>query len=167
MSPIRVWTVPPLEDLIISHSSWLLLLYPLSYLTHTHLFRKQVTKMLFNTFAISSVFVACALAAAEPKPYKLGKMSMNQAFGLMRRQAGYQPTQTLCGPGADCASSCGAGYAQCASTDGDLHCYDPTVQQTCCPDGTGNSCDFGYFCTSDASGGTWCCPDVCISHVTS
>ncbi|KAE9372169.1 hypothetical protein N431DRAFT_558064 [Stipitochalara longipes BDJ] len=115
--------------------------------------------MLFNTFAISPVFVMSALAAAEPAPYKLGKMSINQAFGLMRRQAGYQPTQTFCGPGTDCASSCGAGYTQCASTDGDLHCYNPTVQQTCCPDGTGNSCDLGYFCTSDASGGTWCCPD--------
>ncbi|PMD56487.1 uncharacterized protein K444DRAFT_666089 [Hyaloscypha bicolor E] len=115
--------------------------------------------MLFSTFAISSVFVASAVAAAEPAPYKLGKMSMNQAFGLMRRQAGYQPGQTICGPGADCASSCGAGYSECASSDGDLHCYNPTVQQTCCPDGTGNSCDVGFFCTSDAEGGTWCCPD--------
>ncbi|KAH8794526.1 hypothetical protein F5882DRAFT_449245 [Hyaloscypha sp. PMI_1271] len=115
--------------------------------------------MLFSTFAISSVFVASAVAAAEPAPYKLGKMSMNQAFGLMRRQAGYQPTQTFCGPGEDCAASCGAGYSECASSDGDLHCYNPTVQQTCCPDGTGNSCAAGFFCTSDAEGGTWCCPD--------
>jgi hypothetical protein len=121
--------------------------------------------MLFSTFAISSVFVASAVAAAEPAPYKLGKMSMNQAFGLMRRQAGYQPTQTNCGLGPDCASACGAGYSECASSDGDLHCYNPTVQQTCCPDGTGNSCDAGFFCTSDAEGGSWCCPDVRISSV--
>ncbi|KAH8786658.1 hypothetical protein BGZ57DRAFT_950725 [Hyaloscypha finlandica] len=114
--------------------------------------------MLFSTFVISSVFVASAVAAAEPAPYKLGKMSMNQAFGLMRRQAGYQPTQTICGPGPDCASSCGAGTSQCASSDGDRHCYNPTVEH-CCPDGTGNSCDAGFFCTSDAEGGTWCCPD--------
>jgi hypothetical protein len=119
--------------------------------------------MLFNTLAVSSVLVASALAVAEPAPYQLGKMSLNTAFGLMKRQAGYQPTQTYCGPGTDCASSCGAGYVQCASSDGDLHCYDPTIQQTCCPDGTGNSCDEGYFCTSDASGNTWCCPDVCLS----
>lgn len=115
--------------------------------------------MLFSTFAISSVFVASAVAAAEPAPYKLGKMSMNQAFGLMRRQAGYQPTQTNCGLGPDCASACGAGYSECASSDGDRHCYNPTIQQTCCPDGTGNSCDAGFFCTSDAEGGSWCCPD--------
>jgi hypothetical protein len=121
--------------------------------------------MLFNTVAILLGFAASALVAAEPAPYKLGKMSMNHAFGLMRRQAGYQPTQTFCGPGTDCASSCGTGYTQCASTDGDLHCYNPTVEQTCCPDGTGNSCDFGYFCTSDASGETWCCPDACPSYI--
>ena len=123
--------------------------------------------MLFNSLALSSVLVASALAVADPAPYKLGKMSMNQAFGLMRRQAGYAPTQTFCGPGTDCASSCGAGYVQCASSDGDLHCYDLAVQQTCCPDGTGNSCDQGYFCTSDSSGGTWCCPDARISSVLS
>jgi hypothetical protein len=120
--------------------------------------------MLFSTFVISSVFVASAVAAAEPAPYKLGKMSMNQAFGLMRRQAGYQPTQTICGSGPDCASSCGAGTSQCASSDGDRHCYHPTVEH-CCPDGTGNSCATGFFCTSDAEGGTWCCPDVRISSV--
>ena len=123
--------------------------------------------MLFNSLALSHVLVASALAVADPTPYKLGKMSMNQAFGLMRRQAGYQPTQTFCGPGTDCASSCGAGYVQCASSDGDLHCYDLAVQQTCCPDGTGNSCDQGYFCTSDSSGGSWCCPDVHILSVLS
>lgn len=110
--------------------------------------------MLFNTLAVASVFVTSALVVAEPVPYQVGKMSLNTAFGLMKRQAGYQPTQTYCGPGTDCASSCGTGYVQCASSDGDLHCYDPTIQQTCCPDGTGNSCDEGYFCTSDASGNT-------------
>jgi hypothetical protein len=122
-------------------------------------------KMFFNTMAVASVFVASALAAAEPAPYMIGKMSLNTAFGLMKRQAGYQPTQTYCGPGADCASSCGAGYVQCPSSDGDLHCYDPTIQQTCCPDGTGNSCAEGFFCTEDASGNTWCCPNVFPRHL--
>ncbi|KAE8449271.1 hypothetical protein EG329_008438 [Mollisiaceae sp. DMI_Dod_QoI] len=115
--------------------------------------------MLLHTFVVSSVLVAAAHAVAEPAPYKLGSMSLNNAFGLLRRQAGYQPTQTYCGPGDDCASSCGDGYVQCPSSDGDLHCFDPAIQQTCCPDGSGNSCDEGYYCTSDASGGTWCCPD--------
>ncbi|KUJ08456.1 uncharacterized protein LY89DRAFT_711535 [Mollisia scopiformis] len=115
--------------------------------------------MLFNTLAVSSVLLAVVHAAAEPAPYKLGSMSLNNAFGLFKRQAGYQPTQTYCGPGADCAASCGADYIQCASSDGDLHCYDPTIKETCCPDGSGNSCSDGYYCTSDASGNTWCCPD--------
>lgn len=116
-------------------------------------------KMLSNIFVASSFFVASVLAAAEPVPYRIGSMSLNNAFGLAKRQAGYAPTQTFCGPGTDCASSCGTGYVQCDSTDGDLHCYDPDIQQTCCPDGTGNSCDEGYFCTSDSTGGSWCCPN--------
>lgn len=94
--------------------------------------------MLFNTLATSALLLAAAHASAEPAPYKLGKMSMNNAFGLLKRQAGYQPSQTYCGPGETCADSCGAGYVQCPSTDGDMHCFDPDVKQTCCPDGTGS-----------------------------
>jgi hypothetical protein len=115
--------------------------------------------MIFNALAVSYLMVT-SLAVAEPAPYKLGSMSFNRAFGLAKRQAGYAPSQTYCGPGTDCASSCGTGYIQCASTDSDLHCYNPEIKQTCCPDGNGNSCDDGYFCTSDTTGGTWCCPDV-------
>ncbi|CZR53978.1 uncharacterized protein PAC_03861 [Phialocephala subalpina] len=115
--------------------------------------------MFFSTLAVSSVLLAATHVAAEPAPYKLGSMSLNNAFGLLKRQAGYQPTQTYCGPGTDCPTSCGATFAQCASSDGELHCFDPTIKETCCPDGSGNSCDDGYYCTSDASGGTWCCPD--------
>jgi len=119
--------------------------------------------MHFNTLATSSVLIAAVLAAAEPAPqlmpYKLAKMSLNQAFGLMGRQAsGYAPTQTFCGAGDDCPTACGAGTAQCASNDGDLHCFTPDAGQQCCPDGFGNACDEGYYCT-DNSDGTWCCPN--------
>jgi hypothetical protein len=105
--------------------------------------------------------VAGQAAASKPAPYQpLAKMSVNQLFGIGRRQsAGYQPTQTQCGSGATCAEACGAGFVQCASDDGETHCFDPAVQQTCCPDGTGNSCDADYYCTHDAQGNTWCCPD--------
>ncbi|KAH6717858.1 hypothetical protein BKA61DRAFT_422408, partial [Leptodontidium sp. MPI-SDFR-AT-0119] len=106
------------------------------------------------------ILLASALVAAEPAPYKLGSVSKNPSLGLGRRQdAGYSPTQTYCGPGTDCASSCGATYIQCASSDDALHCYDPTIKESCCPDGTGNSCADGYFCTKDTSGDTWCCPN--------
>ncbi|KAH7370609.1 hypothetical protein BKA65DRAFT_488876 [Rhexocercosporidium sp. MPI-PUGE-AT-0058] len=106
------------------------------------------------------ILLGAALVTAEPAPYKLGSISKNPSHGLGRRQdAGYSPTQTYCGPGSDCASSCGATYIQCASSDDALHCYDPTIKESCCPDGTGNSCEAGYFCTSDTSGDTWCCPD--------
>ncbi|KAK0122156.1 hypothetical protein ONS95_010417 [Cadophora gregata] len=106
------------------------------------------------------LLLGSALVAAEPAPYKLGSVSKNPMLGLGRRQdAGYSPTQTYCGPGTDCASSCGATYITCASTDDALHCYDPSINESCCPDGTGNSCSDGYFCTSDTSGNTWCCPN--------
>lgn len=85
------------------------------------------------------ILLASALVAAEPAPYKLGSVSKNPSLGLGRRQdAGYSPTQTYCGPGTDCASSCGATYIQCASSDDALHCYDPTIKESCCPDGTGS-----------------------------
>jgi len=116
--------------------------------------------MLFTTLAVSSIFAASAFVVAEPAPYKLGSISFNNAFGLAKRQSGYAPSQTYCGPGIDCPSSCGAGYTQCASSDNELHCYNPVIKQTCCPDGSGNSCEEGYFCTSDSTGGTWCCPTV-------
>ena len=120
-------------------------------------------KMLFNILTVSTL-VATAFAEADPAafpaPYKLGKMSFNQALGLMVRQSqGYQPTQTQCGPGTDCPSSCGEDYVQCASNDGDLHCYEPSLGESCCSDGSGNACDEGYYCT-DNSDGTWCCPNV-------
>jgi len=119
--------------------------------------------MLFNILTASALFAATSLAKAEPAafpaPYKLGKMSLNQAMGLMGRQnQGYQPTQTQCGPGSDCPSSCGADTVQCASNDDELHCYEPSLGETCCPDGSGNACDQGYYCT-DNSDGTWCCPN--------
>lgn len=120
-------------------------------------------KMLFSLLTASAL-VATALAtpdpAAFPAPYKLGKMSFNAALGLMVRQnPGYQPTQTPCGPGNDCPTACGADTVQCASTDSELHCYEPSLGESCCSDGSGNACGEGYFCT-DNSQGTWCCPNV-------
>jgi hypothetical protein len=151
----------PWNYIFISRKSWNCLI---CYIPLPHSLSSAIIfiKMLSNILITSSLFVTSALAVAAPAPtpYRIGAMSFNNAFGLAKRQAGYQPTQTLCGPGTDCASSCGAGYVQCDSTDGDLHCYEPGLQQTCCPDGTGNSCDEGYFCTSDSSGNTWCCPNV-------
>lgn len=120
--------------------------------------------MLFNVLTTSALFAAIAIA--EPRPYKLAKketnlakMSFNQALGLMVRQdQGYQPTSYQCGPGTTCPESCGADTVQCASTDDQLHCYEPSAGQSCCSDGSGNACDEGYYCT-DNSQGTWCCPN--------
>lgn len=120
--------------------------------------------MLFR--AVSTVVVAALAgqAMAEPvsKPYKLplAKMSVKEIFGLSRRDdTGYQPTQTLCGTGTTCAEACGTGFEQCASKDNQIHCFDPTAKQTCCPGDTGDSCDDGYYCSADNKGGVWCCPN--------
>ncbi|KAI1334874.1 hypothetical protein F5Y15DRAFT_265825 [Xylariaceae sp. FL0016] len=118
--------------------------------------------MLFR--AVSTVAVMALAVAAEPtrQPYqpKLFKMSTRQLFGLERRDGeGYSPSQELCGSGATCAEACGTGFKQCASDDSVTHCYNAGNDQTCCPAGTGESCDDGYFCSADDQGETWCCPD--------
>jgi hypothetical protein len=105
----------------------------------------------------------------------------------MKRQAGYAPTHgpNCQGPGDTCQSACGAEYAQCPSDDGQTYCFIPS-KGSCCTDGSGRmsslplgacewvlnangvsvSCDNGYYCTQDNTGGTWCCPDVRRSRVT-
>lgn len=111
--------------------SILLLPHSLSVLFRT------ATKMGIKALIVSTLLIA-AQVTAEPAPYKLASMSLNTAFGLLKRQSGYQPTQTFCGTGDTCAEACGAGYVQCPSSDGDMHCFDPAIQQTCCPDGSGS-----------------------------
>ncbi|KAI1327505.1 hypothetical protein F5Y16DRAFT_399286 [Xylariaceae sp. FL0255] len=106
-----------------------------------------------------------AQAIAEPvrHPYQpsLARMSTREMLGLDRRtlEAGYSPGEQLCGVGQTCAEACGEGFEQCASKDSFTHCYDPTSRQICCPGGTGDSCDPGFYCSGDAKGATWCCPD--------
>ena len=93
--------------------------------------------MYFNTLIAASILAVSASAtASEPMPYKLAARSLNP-FALTKRQSGYQPSQTFCSGYGTCAEACGTGYETCASTDGDLHCFDPTVKETCCPTGTG------------------------------
>ncbi|KAF2183408.1 hypothetical protein K469DRAFT_635392 [Zopfia rhizophila CBS 207.26] len=77
---------------------------------------------------------------------------------MMKRQGGYYPTTHLCGKGDTCAEACGPTQVQCPSESG-LYCYDPTIGDHCCPDGTGNSCSKGYYCTTDGRSNTYCCPD--------
>ncbi|KAI3318341.1 hypothetical protein HD806DRAFT_318974 [Xylariaceae sp. AK1471] len=118
-------------------------------------------------YYVASALLVVGLAGqtlAEPlrKPYQpqLARMSTKNIFGLDRRQVeGYSPTQQLCGVGDTCDEACGKGFKQCASKDSLTHCYNPLKKQTCCPGGTGDSCDDGYFCTADDQGATWCCPD--------
>lgn len=120
--------------------------------------------MLVKSISALAVLAFAAQAIAEPKPYKpmLMKSSVRDLFGVVRRQdtPGYQPSQAVCGTGATCEAACGAGYQTCASTDDSVHCYNPSINEICCPDQSGSACDAGYYCTSDKVGETWCCPNA-------
>jgi hypothetical protein len=97
------------------------------------------------------------LVAAEAQPYRLAAIP---GMSLMRRDTmGYQPEQTKCGEGNTCAEACGAGFDQCPSEDGLAHCFNAAAKQNCCQNGSGQSCDDGYYCTQDTSKETWCCPN--------
>lgn len=118
--------------------------------------------MLVKSVAAFAALTFAANVAAEPMPYQpsMMKTSARALFGIGRRQeVGYQPEQAVCGAGATCAEACGAGYETCSSSDSQVHCFNPTAGEICCPDKSGNSCDAGYYCTADKQGETWCCPE--------
>ncbi|PNY23746.1 Uncharacterized protein TCAP_06319 [Tolypocladium capitatum] len=111
----------------------------------------------------SVALLACAAgaaASAEAQPYPLAVMPVPGLSLVSRDANGYKPEQQHCGKGNTCAEACGAGFDQCAATSGVAHCYNPAAGQSCCVDGSGNSCDAGYYCTHDHSKQTWCCPNA-------
>ncbi|KPM35599.1 hypothetical protein AK830_g10968 [Neonectria ditissima] len=115
--------------------------------------------MLFRSAASLALLACVSNVAAQAQPYKL---VTGPVFGisLARRSTnGYQPEQSVCGDGNTCAEACGEGFETCPSQDESTHCFNPAGKQTCCSDGSGNSCDDGYYCTHDTKSQTWCCPD--------
>ncbi|CAH0048725.1 unnamed protein product [Clonostachys solani] len=115
--------------------------------------------MLFRSAIAFAVLAGTASAAAEPQPYRPAMMPV-LGMSLGRRDtSGYIPDQTLCGNGNTCAEACGQGYTECAANGDTKHCYNPDKAQKCCGDGTGNSCEKGFYCTNDSANQTWCCPD--------
>jgi len=113
----------------------------------------QNLTMLATTLAIVSFLAASAYCDVP------GFSTADRTFGaMMKRQNGYYPTTHHCGSGDTCAEACGVGQETCPSSSG-LYCYDPTAGDICCPDLSGNSCDAGYYCTSDPDGTTYCCPE--------
>jgi hypothetical protein len=100
--------------------------------------------MLVKSVAAFAALTFAASVAAEPRPYKptLMKTSVRDLFGVVRRQdggSGYQPEQAMCGSGATCAEACGAGYTTCASGDNQVHCFNPTAGEICCPNKSGST----------------------------
>ncbi|KAL2121496.1 hypothetical protein VTJ04DRAFT_5523 [Mycothermus thermophilus] len=114
--------------------------------------------------ALAALSLATGVAAEPLRPYKpavMVKMSTRALFGVVRRDdaPGYQPSTEVCGVGPTCAAACGAGYETCASGDDEVHCFNPSAGEICCPNRSGSSCDAGYYCAADSKGETWCCPE--------
>ncbi|KAF2275219.1 uncharacterized protein EI97DRAFT_81529 [Westerdykella ornata] len=99
---------------------------------------------------------ALAASGAFSPVHHFGAMHPRDSLG--KRQNGYYPSTSYCGPGDTCEESCGPTYKTCPSKE-DLYCFDPTIGEQCCPDLSGNSCDEGYYCTNDPEGVTYCCPN--------
>ncbi|KAF2625235.1 hypothetical protein BU25DRAFT_412684 [Macroventuria anomochaeta] len=112
-------------------------------------------------------FAATSLLAASTMANQLLAFTNANSFGAMLKRGdtilkrqGYSPDTSYCGRGDTCAEACGANSVQCPSTDTSmLYCHDSNDGSKCCPDGSGNSCEAGYYCTSDSAGDTYCCPD--------
>ncbi|KAI0418493.1 hypothetical protein F5X98DRAFT_111133 [Xylaria grammica] len=120
----------------------------------------MIRSVAYTLLAVGLVSQTLAEPSLEPYQPKLARMSTRNILGLQRRDIeGYSPTEQLCGVGDTCAEACGKGFRQCASKDSLTHCYNKLKKETCCPNGSGDSCDDGYFCTADEHGETWCCPD--------
>ncbi|TGJ76837.1 hypothetical protein E0Z10_g10803 [Xylaria hypoxylon] len=120
----------------------------------------MIYSIAYTLLAVGLVSQTLAEPSREPYQPKLARMSTRNIFGLHRRDMeGYSPTEQLCGAGDTCAEACGKGFGRCASKDGVPHCYNQLKKETCCPNGSGDSCDNGYFCTADERDATWCCPD--------
>jgi hypothetical protein len=98
--------------------------------------------MLVKSIAALAALAFAANVAAEPRPYKpnMMKTSARDLFGVVRRQEnpGYQPEQAVCGTGKTCEEACGAGYTTCASSDSQVHCFNPAAGEVCCPDKSGS-----------------------------
>lgn len=99
--------------------------------------------MLARSITALAALALAATVAAEPMPYKSQamKMSVRELFGVVRREdtPGYQPEQAACNEGNTCAEACGAGYETCSSSDNQIHCFNPTVGEICCPNKSGGA----------------------------
>ncbi|KAK1827329.1 hypothetical protein QBC39DRAFT_362098 [Podospora conica] len=106
---------------------------------------------------LSTVISRLAMGNEIQRPF--GVYTSSNA-SLMRRQSGYHPEFNTCGTGTTCTEACGSGFETCLAVGSSaLFCYNPRDGQTCCPGGSGRSCDAGYYCARDEKARVWCCQD--------
>ncbi|SRR6266536_6478888 len=101
--------------------------------------------MLTTIGALFLVATTAPFAVAEPAPRPLAFMSVNDAFGLVKRQGGggYYPSvpSSCSGPGTTCREVCGEPFVEECNSPTNPTCFDPTKSH-CCPDGSGRKCLF-------------------------
>jgi hypothetical protein len=79
-------------------------------------------------------------SAATRQPVYRWENPLADSDGLVKRQIGYHPEFGGCETGTTCREACGAAFEECKSTtDLALFCYNPTVEQKCCSDGSGST----------------------------
>lgn len=89
---------------------------------------------MFNQVITISILATLALASQGlSAAYKFHGMLPRDH--LTKRQV-YYPEYNYCGAGDTCAESCGEDYVECPSNS-ELYCFNPTVGDKCCNDGTG------------------------------
>ncbi|KYK59349.1 hypothetical protein DCS_00479 [Drechmeria coniospora] len=118
--------------------------------------------MRFTAVAVLAASAAGAAASAdEPMPYRLAVRSV-PGQGLFRRNVdGYKPETLKCNLGDTCGVACGQEFSLCPASEGGVsHCFNPSAGESCCTDGSGNSCEKGYYCTHDRNKNSWCCPET-------
>jgi hypothetical protein len=106
--------------------------------------RTTITMLVKSVAALAALSLATGVAAEPLRPYKpavMVKMSTRALFGVVRRDdaPGYQPSTEVCGVGPTCAAACGAGYETCASGDDEVHCFNPSAGEICCPTRSGSA----------------------------
>jgi hypothetical protein len=90
---------------------------------------------MFTEILTLALFITSVLGTNFHAAQDFGAM-LRRGDAILKRQ-GYYPTTHYCGEGDTCAEACGPTYVQCPS-NADTYCYDPSVGDHCCRDGTGS-----------------------------
>jgi hypothetical protein len=141
---------PQLQHLQLQHSS-------LHTLTQSH----PPPTMHFSLVSLALLTTsALAITPVLNEPPFFHSMLARGADLSARQDSAYQPTTTNCTGGGDtCETMCGKETTECPTDDKEkLFCRQKGTSR-CCSDRSGNSCNRGYYCSSNDLGEHYCCLD--------